>query len=61
MKLKMGKDANANSRVCSKHFRDEDFVYAAASKMFGKYQLTCAREPPGSLSRLFITRVTNES
>ncbi|XP_049276079.1 uncharacterized protein LOC125760263 [Rhipicephalus sanguineus] len=46
----MGKDANANSRVCSKHFRDEDFVYAAASKMFGWKRRWLTPEAVPSLS-----------
>lgn len=50
VKLKMGKDASAHSRVCSKHFRDEDFVYAAAAKMFGWKKRGLAPEAVPSLN-----------
>lgn len=36
VKLRMGKLNSKSSTVCSRHFRDEDFVYAVGAKMFGK-------------------------
>ncbi|KAM7283152.1 uncharacterized protein ISCGN_013337 [Ixodes scapularis] len=46
VKLRMGKLNSKSSTVCSKHFRDEDFVYAVGAKMFGWKKRTLA---PGTV------------
>lgn len=37
VKLRMGKPNTKNSKVCSKHFREEDFVYPFGAEMLGEY------------------------
>ncbi|XP_037507968.2 uncharacterized protein LOC119383744 isoform X2 [Rhipicephalus sanguineus] len=34
VKLRMGKEPSSYARVCSKHFREEDFVYGVGARMF---------------------------